>query len=596
VYVAWTGAADWGESGEANEVLYFDAKALGVPVSYVEGAADEEEKHGHPDANESEGTHDTVTLEFTTGGDDDTTVEEYGESNGGEGCTDGRGKDSSSTPIVKHFSDDDESSSVPSSDLSSATEDEGGDEEGGGAGRPKIGATVYANAPVAAKFTPRPSAYVHASSSSPSSSSPPTSWVEIEELCWILNPTKYWALVHPGKAEPEGLVDWMDSTTAKNGSSMGSFHRHSTFEDTRSFERHHTLAKFYVAQILLYAELCLGRSYNCIGKLETMFPFELVVSCMLNTLLPDEVRAAFAVLMAHLHVSREPQIHHQYPQLVRENMTHRSARIGSAHQAKFIMLVHLVQIHFETYDTRDDADSTTDSSSDILDHGMLRLLSDLMFYGFINSEAQIKQLVGPLVSCLKHSVTDTANCTQSSMVAGSLGKRVERSASFNKARRSVSSRSSNRLSRSHSMMRRYRADGSQHVRQATQTKVLILQIFSQCLDIGLDMTLTTLLCGFQKIYSHKQVGTLLADGRLTPAGRDLFTQSVVSYGHPTYAEALIAASDRKTEGLSRPKVVLKHRLGGVEHEDNDEQNEKVDLDDMVGRGVNLDRVFRDLLM
>ena len=102
---------------------------------------------------------------------------------------------------------------------------------------------------------------------------------------------------------------------------MGSFHRHSMktkqFGDKRRFERHHTLAKFYVAQVLLYAELCLGRSYNCIGKLETMFPFELVVSCMLNTLLPDEVRAAFAVLMAHLHVEREPQIHHQYPQLVR---------------------------------------------------------------------------------------------------------------------------------------------------------------------------------------------------------------------------------------------------------------------------------------
>ena len=256
----------------------------------------------------------------------------------------------------------------------------------------------------------------------------------------------------------------------------------------------------------------------------------------------------------------------------------------------------VVQIHFETYDTRDDANSTTNSSSDILDHGMLRLLSDLMFYGFINSEAQIKHLVGPLVSCLQHAVTDTANCVQSSTIAGSLGKRVERTTSSSKPRRSVSSRSSSRLSRSHSMMKRYRADGSQHVRQATQTKVLILQIFSQCLDIGLDMTLTALLCGFQKMHSHKQAGTLLTDGRLTPAGRDLFTQSVVCYGPTTYANALIAASDRKAEALSRPKVVPKHRLSGVEYEDTDEQNEKVDLDDMVGRGVKLDLVFRDLLM
>ena len=296
MYVAWTGAADWGESGEANEVLYFDATALGVPVSYVEGAADEEEKNGHPDANESKwvthgqtsslqkaGTHGTVTLEF------------HGDT--------------------------------------SSLDDETIDGVDTGA--------VYVNAPVAAKLT---SVSARASASSPSSSCSPTSWVEIEELCWILNPTKYWALVHPGKAEPEGLDDWMDSTTAKDGSSMGSFRRHSMntkqFGDKRRFERHHTLAKFYVAQVLLYAELCLGRSYNCIGKLETMFPFELVVSCMLNTLLPDEVRAAFAVLMAHLHVEREPQIHHQYPQLVRENMTHRSARIDPEHQVKFIMLIH----------------------------------------------------------------------------------------------------------------------------------------------------------------------------------------------------------------------------------------------------------------
>ena len=61
-------------------------------------------------------------------------------------------------------------------------------------------------------------------------------------------------------------------------------------------ERCTKLAKYYIATISLFGEMCLDRSNHCINALSAQFPFELLVSCIMDAELPDILKAAFTGL------------------------------------------------------------------------------------------------------------------------------------------------------------------------------------------------------------------------------------------------------------------------------------------------------------
>ena len=62
----------------------------------------------------------------------------------------------------------------------------------------------------------------------------------------------------------------------------------------------------FEAQLDLYSEMCLDRSYNSIYMLEREFSYELFVSAVANALLPDQIRASFTVLLKNLYINRYP--------------------------------------------------------------------------------------------------------------------------------------------------------------------------------------------------------------------------------------------------------------------------------------------------
>lgn len=69
------------------------------------------------------------------------------------------------------------------------------------------------------------------------------------------------------------------------------------------------LPRYFLSQINLYASMCFGRSYNCIGHLQKMFPYPVLLSLIMHDedKMPNILRCAFVKLMHRLWLDRYPQ-------------------------------------------------------------------------------------------------------------------------------------------------------------------------------------------------------------------------------------------------------------------------------------------------
>ena len=66
------------------------------------------------------------------------------------------------------------------------------------------------------------------------------------------------------------------------------------------------LSPLLQAEIDLFTEMCLDRSYNNINAMEEHFEYETLVSLMVNDRLPDQIRASFTLLLMRVWVDRYP--------------------------------------------------------------------------------------------------------------------------------------------------------------------------------------------------------------------------------------------------------------------------------------------------
>ena len=112
--------------------------------------------------------------------------------------------------------------------------------------------------------------------------------VSLEELCWPLEPIKMCPIV-------------------KN-ESWSNYERnlHSDHHLFSQYQKHLKIAEFFLAQIELYSVMLYGRSYNLIYYFEQMFPYEYLLSAVLNQKLPSAVRAAFLTFLRRLWIERFP--------------------------------------------------------------------------------------------------------------------------------------------------------------------------------------------------------------------------------------------------------------------------------------------------
>ena len=89
------------------------------------------------------------------------------------------------------------------------------------------------------------------------------------------------------------------------------------YTNRQRFECMQQLASYFEAEIDVYAEMCLDRSYNSIGALSTPksptpgeggrgFSYDMLLSLMIDTRLPDQIRASYAMLLLRLWIDRFP--------------------------------------------------------------------------------------------------------------------------------------------------------------------------------------------------------------------------------------------------------------------------------------------------
>jgi hypothetical protein len=151
------------------------------------------------------------------------------------------------------------------------------------------------------------------------------------------------------------------------------------------------VGEYFCSQLSLLADLCLDRNYVSIRFVEEKFSFELLVTILKTPASTPKIKAPVCRLLRCLYIDRDPQIEIKYPRLIRTSLSD-SGDASSQTKIQFLLLQEIISdyLHSEL-----DLRHCDELSSEMLD-----LLLALMKFGYFSSEAQLQDVVAPLVNLL----------------------------------------------------------------------------------------------------------------------------------------------------------------------------------------------------
>ncbi|KAJ1435564.1 inositol 1,4,5-trisphosphate/ryanodine receptor-domain-containing protein [Ochromonadaceae sp. CCMP2298] len=179
------------------------------------------------------------------------------------------------------------------------------------------------------------------------------------------------------------------------------------------------VSEFFVAQLHLAAEMCLGRNYHVIHALEQLYSYEALVTILKsggsNT---ESLKRAAAYLMLTLYVDRDPQSATPLPRLtrtlseVRQSTGDELVRVEGARMYQFALLQGLISKHLMDVQQRSLGAHT---------YNMVQLLHSLVQFNFYGEVEKLKETISLLVACLRRDDSDLDH-TQDSHILSSLMK------------------------------------------------------------------------------------------------------------------------------------------------------------------------------
>lgn len=164
----------------------------------------------------------------------------------------------------------------------------------------------------------------------------------------------------------------------------------------QSVAQKEAVAGYFIAQILLCAEMCMDRNYVAMHRVDTLFTFDTLVT-ILKLNVQDQLKAAAARLLRCLYVDRDPQASTKIPVLTRtwSSVTKSSEPalpfVGESRKYYFGLLQ---QILAEYIDSMAGKPWTTLSKS------MLELYSTLINFNFYGTIDRMQGVIVPLTKAV----------------------------------------------------------------------------------------------------------------------------------------------------------------------------------------------------
>jgi hypothetical protein len=202
--------------------------------------------------------------------------------------------------------------------------------------------------------------------------------------------------------------------------------------DSKKSTNKSVVAEYFIAELFLSAEMCLGRNYHSIHKLEELFSYDTLVT-ILRMSVTESLKSAVVKLLLRLYVDRDPQVISSVPCLTRtwsEISKHDSPQLPHVDISRENQFCLLQQIISEVIQ------SMRGTRWDGLSLHMMELLNKLIVFNFYGSTEKIQDVIGPLIAALdRRKVEPQQDQNSAPLVARQVSRQsIKRTQSFKDAK------------------------------------------------------------------------------------------------------------------------------------------------------------------
>ena len=168
-------------------------------------------------------------------------------------------------------------------------------------------------------------------------------------------------------------------------------------DKSNPIEQKQQIADYFLAQLSLFAEMCLDRNYIAMQEIMKLFSYEALVT-VLQLQLKDSVKAMAAHLLLYLHVDREPQVEMVVPCLTRtwseiskEDKVAALPCVDIGRHNHFGLLQHIISQHMRAVVGKEWTEYSLAIS---------KLLVALVKFNFYGQRERIEDLIEPILLVL----------------------------------------------------------------------------------------------------------------------------------------------------------------------------------------------------